>query len=84
MVDDTPAPMREWLPAMAEMLGGPPPRRAPAAVARLAVGGWGLAFLTQLHGADNARAQARLDWRPRYASWREGFAAELGGAAVAA
>jgi len=37
-----------------------------------------------LHGADNARAQARLDWRPRYASWREGFAAELGGAALAA
>jgi len=84
VVDDTPVPMREWLPAMAEMLHGPSPRRAPAAVARLAVGGWGLAFMTQLQGADNTRAQVRLDWRPQYASWREGFAAELSGTAVAA
>ncbi len=84
VVDSTPAPMREWLPAMAEMLGAPQPRRAPAALARLAVGGWGVAFMTQLRGADSTRAQACLGWRPRYASWLEGFAAERGGEAVAA
>ena len=43
------------------------------------VGGWGVAYLTGLRGADNARARLRLDWRPRYLSWRDGFAAELTG-----
>jgi hypothetical protein len=30
-----------------------------------------------LRGASNARAKRELEWRPRYASWREGFAASL-------
>jgi hypothetical protein len=34
--------------------------------------------MNELRGAANARARLRLDWRPRYASWAEGFAAELG------
>jgi hypothetical protein len=45
-------------------------------VVRLLAGGWGAAFMTRLRGADNARARMTLDWRPRYASWREGFAAQ--------
>jgi len=36
-----------------------------------------------VRGADNARAVLALDWRPRYASWRAGFAAELNGATAA-
>lgn len=68
--------MSEWLPILATMLGARKPKGAPAALARLAVGGWGVAFMTQLRGADNARAKATLDWRPRYASWRGGFASE--------
>ena len=30
-----------------------------------------------LRGASNAKATRELGWRPRYASWREGFAASL-------
>jgi nucleoside-diphosphate-sugar epimerase len=77
VVDDDPTPVREWLPALARMVGAPAPRHVPAALARVAAGGWGVAFMTRLRGADNARARLRLDWRPRFGSWREGFAAEL-------
>jgi hypothetical protein len=45
--------------------------------ARLAGGGWGVAFLTRLRGASNARAREVLGWRPRYPDWSEGFQAEL-------
>jgi nucleoside-diphosphate-sugar epimerase len=75
IVDDTPVPLSEWLPAFAERLGAPAPKPAPAALARLAAGGWGVAYLNELRGADNARARLRLDWRPRHASWADGFAA---------
>jgi nucleoside-diphosphate-sugar epimerase len=78
VVDDTPVPLHEWLPALADLLGAPPPKRAPALLARMAVGGWGVSFMTELRGADNARARLRLNWRPRYASWHDGFAADLG------
>ncbi len=84
IVDDTPAPLCEWLPAVATMLGARAPRRVPAVLARAAVGGWGVAFMTELRGADNARARLRLDWRPRHASWADGFAAELGDRAARA
>jgi nucleoside-diphosphate-sugar epimerase len=80
IVDDTPVPVREWLPEAARLLGAPAPRRVTAEAVRDAVGDWGVAYMTQLAGADNARARLRLDWRPRYQSWREGFAAELGAA----
>ncbi|WP_067815765.1 NAD-dependent epimerase/dehydratase family protein [Actinomadura kijaniata] len=78
IVDDEPAEVREWLPELARLLGAPRPRTVPAPVARLVAGGWGVAYMTRLRGADNARARMRLNWRPRHTSWREGFAAELG------
>lgn len=78
IVDDDPSPMGEWLPFLADLLGQRPPRKVPAALARIAAGRWGVAFMTRLRGADNARAKLRLDWRPRYPSWRVGFPAELG------
>jgi nucleoside-diphosphate-sugar epimerase len=77
VVDDEPAPVREWLPILAELLGAPPPKHIPVALARLTAGGWGVAFMTQLRGADNTLARRLLDWAPRYSSWRQGFAAEL-------
>jgi len=78
VVDDDPAPVRAWLPELARMLGAPAPRRVPALLVRLLAGGYAVALLTKLRGADNARARRLLDWRPRYPSWRAGFAAELG------
>jgi nucleoside-diphosphate-sugar epimerase len=77
VVDDEPAPVREWLPILAQLLDAPPPKHVPVTLARLAVGGWGVAFMTQLRGADNTLARRTLDWAPRYSSWRQGFAAEL-------
>ena len=73
-----PTPIADWLPALAALVGALKPRRLPEAIVRLAVGGWGLAFLTRLRGADNARARETLNWRPRYSSWRQGFQHEFG------
>ena len=77
IVDDDPAPAHEWMPELARIVGAPTPKRVPTVLARLAVGGWGVAFMTALAGADNHRARMHLDWRPGYPSWRDGFAAEL-------
>jgi nucleoside-diphosphate-sugar epimerase len=77
VVDDDPATVATWLPVLAGMLAAPQPRRVPSALARLAVGGWGVAFMTQLRGADNGRARRTLNWRPRHRSWRDGFAHEF-------
>jgi nucleoside-diphosphate-sugar epimerase len=79
IVDDEPAPMHQWLPHFAKLLDARAPKGAPAFLARLAVGAWGVAFMTKLHGADNSRAKTVLDWKPRYSSWRTGFAAEIKG-----
>lgn len=76
IVDDTPVTMREWLSAFASMLGAPAPKHVPAALVRLAAGGWGAAFMTELRGASNARARTALNWRPRFSSWIEGFTIE--------
>lgn len=83
IVDDDPVRVNQWLPGLAEILGARTPAAAPALFARMAVGSWGVAYMTRLRGADNARAKLALDWRPRYASWHDGFTAELAGKAMA-
>jgi nucleoside-diphosphate-sugar epimerase len=75
IVDDDPAPVREWLPVLAEMLGAGPPRHVPAWVARLFVGDAGVMMATDSRGASNAKAKRELGWQLRYPSWREGFVA---------
>ena len=77
VVDDDPAPMREWLPVYAEALGAKPPRRVPAFVARLVAGRTAASAATELRGASNAKARRELGWTPRHPSWRQGFAASL-------
>jgi nucleoside-diphosphate-sugar epimerase len=77
IVDDTPAYVREWLPELARIIGAPAPRRVPAPLARLVAGSWGVAYMNRIVGADNSRARLSLDWRPRFTTWREGFATEL-------
>jgi len=78
VVDDQPTLVHDWLPEMAAMLGGPAPRHVPAWLARLFVGGWGVAYMTGLAGASNAHACQQLDWKPTYSGWRDGLAADLG------
>jgi nucleoside-diphosphate-sugar epimerase len=72
VVDDEPAPMREWLPAFARAVGAPKPLRVPVWLARL-VGGKMAGMMSALPGASNAKARRELGWEPRWRSWREGF-----------
>jgi nucleoside-diphosphate-sugar epimerase len=78
VVDDEPAPVREWLPALAAALGAPRPRRVPSLLARPLAGSYGIATMTTAQGACNELAKDALGWRPRYSSWREGFRSALG------
>src|SRR5207248_9174970 len=82
IVDDDPAPVREWLPVYAEALGAKAPRRAPKWLARLIGGRNAVAGATQMRGASNAKAKRELGWEPRWPSWRSGFGADLGGNAA--
>jgi 2-alkyl-3-oxoalkanoate reductase len=75
IVDDEPAPVREWLPVLAQALGAKPPRRFPVWLARLFAGEAGVVLGTEARGASNAKAKRELGWTLRYPSWREGFAA---------
>lgn len=78
VVDDEPAPLREWLPVYAEALGAKRPRRVPTWLARLAAGPFAVMMATQLRGASNAKAKRELGWAPIYPSWRDGFRRALG------
>jgi nucleoside-diphosphate-sugar epimerase len=75
IVDDDPAPVAEWLPALAQTLGAKKPMRVPRFVGRLFAGEAGVVMMTQLRGASNAKAERELAWRPAHPSWRQGFAA---------
>jgi nucleoside-diphosphate-sugar epimerase len=75
VVDDEPAPVREWLPVLAAALGAKPPRRFPRALARLVAGEAAVVMGTEARGASNAKAKRELGWTLRYPSWRDGFAA---------
>jgi hypothetical protein len=42
----------------------------------------GVVIMTRIRGSSNGKAKRQLGWRPRFASWREGFTASLAAAAV--
>jgi nucleoside-diphosphate-sugar epimerase len=79
IADDEPAPVREWLPALAEALGAKPPRRVPRWLARLVAGDIAVMMGTEVRGVSNAKAKRELGWQPRYPSWRQGFPTVYGG-----
>lgn len=83
IVDDEPAPVREWLPWLAECAGAKPPRRVPVWVARLLAGDMAVGMVTEGRGFSNAKARRELGWEPRHPTWRAGFRAELSGAVPA-
>jgi nucleoside-diphosphate-sugar epimerase len=78
VVDDEPAPMREWLPVLADALGAKPPRRIPRWLGRLVAGEMATLMMTEVRGASNAKAKRELGWQLRYPSWRLGFTKGLG------
>ena len=73
VVDDEPAPGREWIPVFARAVRAPRPLRVPRFVASLMVGSWAARTLTDGRGASNSRARTELGWRPRYPTWRDGL-----------
>ena len=75
VVDDDPAPVAEWLPALAQTLGAKKPVRVPRFVGRLFAGEAAVVMMTQVRGASNAKAKRELGWRPAHPSWRQGLAA---------
>jgi nucleoside-diphosphate-sugar epimerase len=77
IVDDEPAPVRDWLPAIAEMVGAKPPFRIPAWIARILAGEHLVALMTQVRAGSNAKAKRELGWQPAHPSWRQGFAEVL-------
>lgn len=85
IVDDEPAPVREWLPALARLRGAKPPPRVPAWLARILAGDHLVSMMTQGRAGSNAKARHELKWQPEFSSWRQGFAAALAtsGAGVA-
>jgi nucleoside-diphosphate-sugar epimerase len=75
VVDDDPAPVAAWLPALAQELGAKQPLRVPRFIGRLLAGEAGVVMMTKLRGATNAKAKRELGWRPAHPSWRQGFTA---------
>jgi 2-alkyl-3-oxoalkanoate reductase len=73
IVDDAPAPVREWLPVVVGALSAKPPRRFPTWLARLFAGEAAVVMGTTARGASNAKAKRELGWTLRYPSWRQGF-----------
>jgi nucleoside-diphosphate-sugar epimerase len=75
VVDDDPALVAEWLPALAQGVGAKKPMRVPRFIGRLFAGEYGVVMMTELRGASNAKAKRELGWRPAHPTWRQGFLA---------
>jgi nucleoside-diphosphate-sugar epimerase len=78
VVDDDPALMSDWIPALAVAAGAPSPMRIPTVLARLVAGSFGVSVMTDSQGATNVLAKRELDWQPQHPSWRDGFRTALG------
>ena len=80
IVDDEPAPVSEWLPALATLVGARPPIRVPAWLGRLFAGEHLVSMMTEVRAGSNAKAKRELGWEPAHPSWRQGFAEVASGA----
>ena len=72
VVDDEPIAYYDFMALTARALGVGPPRRIPAAVARLVAGSNAVDAVVRSARSSNARIKADLGWQPRFASAREG------------
>ncbi len=77
IVDDEPAPVREWLPALAAIVGAKPPLRVPKWLGRLLTGDHLVKMMTEVRAGSNAKAKSAFGWQPVHTSWREGFASSI-------
>jgi 2-alkyl-3-oxoalkanoate reductase len=83
VADDAPARVAEWLPYLAQAVGAKPPLHLPAWLGHLVAGEVVVRMMTDVRGVSNEKAKRVLDWRPRWASWRDGFRHALGEPATA-
>jgi nucleoside-diphosphate-sugar epimerase len=74
VADDEPVTFYDFIALAARALGVGPPRRVPAAIARLAAGRDPVLAVTRSARSSNARLKHELEWRPRYPTAREGVA----------
>ncbi|HET6148687.1 MAG TPA: NAD(P)-dependent oxidoreductase [Polyangia bacterium] len=78
VTDDEPAPVRDWLPTLAQAVGAKPPLQVPRWLGR-ALGGEAVCVLmTESRGAANGKIKRELGWTPRFPSWRQGFVESYG------
>jgi 2-alkyl-3-oxoalkanoate reductase len=84
VADDDPAPTREWLPVLAEVLGAKPPRRIPRWLAQVVGGPVAVMMGTNARAVSSAKAKRELGWELRYPSWRQGFVAAYASTAAPA
>ncbi len=82
-VDDSPAPMREWVPYLANLVGAPRPPTVSTESAERDAGHQVVYYGTQLRGASNAKVRRELGFSPLYPDWKGGFRASLSGATPA-
>lgn len=78
IVDDEPAPVSAWLPALASAVGAKPPFKIPVWLGRVAIGDAGVMMMTNVRGGSNAKAKRELEWAPTHTTWRRGFVEGLG------
>lgn len=70
IVDDAPAPVKDWLPRVAEAIDAKPPRHFPKWLGRIFAGEMGVMMMTEIRGSSNEKARRELGWRPeRPAIW---------------
>lgn len=74
IVDDEPAKVAVWLPALARAVEAKPPYSIPHWLGEVMIGKAGVSIMTQIRGCSNAKAKRELNWTPIYPSWRIGFA----------
>ncbi len=74
VVDDEPAPVADWLPALARFAGAREPFRLPGWLGRLLLPDHLYMMMTTARGGSNEKIKRTFGWRPCFASWRQGFA----------
>jgi nucleoside-diphosphate-sugar epimerase len=74
VADDQPISFYDFMALTAEQLGLGPPRRVPAALARVAAGSNAVDAVVRSARSSNAKIKRELQWSPRFASAREGVA----------
>lgn len=83
IVDDDPAEVCEWLPALAKAAGAPAPYSIPKWLGLLVAGNSVVFQMTSIRGLSNDKARHTLLWTPRQMTWREGFNKEFQGSSPA-